>query len=48
MTNILHNIETVRSEEELQLVNEAPYHPGYEDAVIGDNGYEESGKSYLS
>ena len=24
-----------------KLVENAPYHPGYEDAVIGDKGYEE-------
>ena len=24
-----------------KYVEEAPYHPGYEDAVIGDKGYEE-------
>jgi hypothetical protein len=25
-----------------KLVEDAPYHPGYEDAVVGDKGYEEA------
>jgi GTP cyclohydrolase I len=32
-------IENLRSN---KLVQEAPYHPGYEDAVVGDKGYEEA------